>query len=395
VHPGDTIVLPATSGGWSVLGHVPDAPLDPAASSSHIDQMDLSGIDRGEQAYHQARGVAILRLRTSRMKDWPDTDAVLKLREWVGSPDEGFRKSEVRQLLASAADALQCVSSEIAASLLSLASRPRGLQYERYPGGDGVVLRNRRRLLSDPSAAAHLPAMDDGDDSPCLRMRKAPISLQDHTTNVRNELDRIINRLPLASYADVLRLGADLHDWGKVDERFQALLVDGDRDDVWAQRTLWAKSAVFPMSPAHRRAARRRSGLPDNFRHEMLSLQLAQSVVQRLVDDPQRRDLVLHVIAAHHGYGRPYAPISVDVDPPAVSLTRIGVDEAISAEERKQHPPHRLDSGVSERFWKLNDRFGWWGLVYLETVLRSCDQRASQREDEEDQTPEVERGVEV
>jgi CRISPR-associated endonuclease/helicase Cas3 len=32
---------------------------------------------------------------------------------------------------------------------------------------------------------------------------------------------------------------------------------------------------------------------------------------------------------------------------------------------------------VTRRFWSLNRRFGWWGLPYLETLLRLADQYES------------------
>jgi len=137
----------------------------------------------------------------------------------------------------------------------------------------------------------------------------------------------------------------------------------------------------MPASFAQRQAACRRSGLPQGFRHEMLSMLLA-SGSDRLPADPIQRDLILHLIASHHGRSRPFAPVVIDDDPPEVTLEQLGLDVTFSVNQRIAQPPHRLDSGIAERFWSLTRRFGWWGLAYLEAILRLADQRASQREDE-------------
>ena len=40
-------------------------------------------------------------------------------------------------------------------------------------------------------------------------------------------------------------------------------------------------------------------------------------------------------------------------------------------------PLAHMSQGVARRFWSLNLRFGWWGLPYLETLLRLADQYES------------------
>jgi len=106
----------------------------------------------------------------------------------------------------------------------------------------------------------------------------------------------------------------------------------------------------------------------------MLSVQLAEC---NSTFPSDTRDLILHLIASHHGHARPFAPVVIDEDPPDVSVG----DVSITGMERKETPPHRLDSGIAERFWMLTHRFGWWGLAYLEGLLRLADGQASADED--------------
>ena len=87
--------------------------------------------------------------------------------------------------------------------------------------------------------------------------------------------------------------------------------------------------------------------------------------------------LYRHLIASHHGYARPFAPIRCDDDPPSMNVKQLGGPIITSAERESWTPAHRLDSGMLGRFWKLNRQFGWWGLALLESALRLADWKAS------------------
>ncbi len=362
LRPGDTLVLPISAEGWEAFGHIPqDAPKDVS-----------------ERAFRLSRGRVLVRLWPERLQDWHDNEAVHALQEWLLDPDSSLRLREIRSLLCEAAKTVAS-SDNLFAEKLSILGQPQyGAEAERYPRQNAVILKTRRRVQTN----AIIPAMDEGDDSVSRTQRDEPIPLLDHLKHVRETLVKNVERLPLNAYTEALLSAAERHDWGKADERFQAMLLNGTLEDAWAQPTLWGKSAKMPETPALRRLARRRSGLPDGWRHEMLSMQLAETAVTGFKLEEEVKDLVLHLVSSHHGYGRPFAPIVPDETPPDVTLNAIELNVEITMQQRNLCPPHRLDSGVAERFWMLTRRFGWWGLAYLEAVMRLADQRASQIESE-------------
>lgn len=389
LRPGDTIALPTAAGGWDELGHVPalervnteleeqatdnDSALegDPEAAKSN----DL-WIDVAEVAFRKARDRAALRLHQSLQDRFPKCHAFRNLFDRASDDENPPKNDEWVRLLKAAADTLG-EAHPLADDVRNLVDAKYGLRADRYPDNRGFVLTTRNRIGA--SSDWHLPSLDEGEDELSRTQREQPVLLADHTNHVASKLSEAMAQLPLETLSGVFSTAVQLHDIGKAEDRFQAMLRRTNRTDAWllVGAALLAKSDGLPMNRRDRDAARRRAALPAGFRHEMLSAQLAERSGQ-LPDDAAMRDLILHLIAAHHGYARPFAPVVKDEELPAVEVDGI----TLSHEERKRLiPPHRLNSGIAERFWLLTRRFGWWGLAYLETVLRLADQQASAAED--------------
>ncbi|MCO6438181.1 MAG: type I-U CRISPR-associated helicase/endonuclease Cas3 [Phycisphaerae bacterium] len=363
LRPGDTIVLPVAAGGWNELGHVPPgAPIDIAERASYV-----------------AHGRVALRIHPSMNESWPAGEALRHLLDRATHSDEPPTDPEWRNLLAAAADELG-TGQTVGWCLQCLSAASCRFRAECYPDKRGWVLTTRDRVGSN--SVSGLPALDDGEDAPSRLNREAPVLLSDHADHVVRAVEHTLCLVRLEGLTAVFRTAAKLHDLGKADERFQALMRRTDRTDAWLvaglSGELLAKSDGMPLSLDEHIAARQRAGIPGGFRHETLSLQLAELSGQ-LSGTPEGDDLVLHLIAAHHGFARPFAPVVLDDELPGVRVNGI----SLSSRDRAQLvPAHRPDSGIAERFWSLTRRYGWWGLAYLEAVFRLSDQQTSAAEDQ-------------
>lgn len=249
---------------------------------------------------------------------------------------------------------------------------------EVHPAG-GVILFGRR--AAEPIQGAERDLFADDDDLTSAAGRE--VTLDQHCELVERTAARLAGLCLKPEYLELVQLAAGWHDVGKLDERFQALLRRGDLLAVLSAEAPLAKSGLVPASPARRRQVRAAAGLPSGFRHEMLSVQLMERLAPLPADDDARA-LALHLVASHHGHARPFAPVCVDLEPPPVSGERAGVRIALGDADRAAlPPPHRLDSGIPDRFWRLVRRHGWWGLAYLEGMVRLSDWYASELTEEQ------------
>ena len=111
---------------------------------------------------------------------------------------------------------------------------------------------------------------------------------------------------------------------------------------------------------------------PRGTRHELMSLALlrSQSALLDRANDPH---LVEHLVVSHHGWVRPFAPIQLDDRPETVAV----VLDGLRLEARSDHGLDSVGSGLADNFWRLVERYGAYGLAYLEAILRTADQTHS------------------
>ena len=356
LRPDDVLIVDAEEGGLR------DGSFDPTSATPVIDLGDLAQL--------RGRGIAILRLDRSALAAWqlPATmlDAVDAL------PDDPEDRNEwLDTWLAQWPDAVPGSFLGTPEEWQDARERLRGPRRIVAIGDDRFAQwtiiakapRSRTAEISD--------AVTEDDASP-FTGTGTPLAI--HSKDVRTWAERFARALGFdEDRITDLRLAGWLHDIGKADPRFQRMLHGGDEITAAAADQLLAKSAA-PGDTRARRIAQRRSGYPAGCRHELLSLAMAQhhDAVLHGAKDP---DLVLHLIASHHGWCRPFPPAFVDETHLPVRLPH--GDDVFAAPT--DHALARLDSGVAPRFWTLVERYGWWGLAWLEAVIRLADHRASEQ----------------
>jgi len=196
------------------------------------------------------------------------------------------------------------------------------------------------------------------------------VGLAEHLEDVEAWAGQFASRAGLSrELAEDLALAGLLHDLGKADLRFQALLRGGDPIRAASEGPL-AKSRQFGSAQSRARA-QRRSGWP-GLRHELISLALLDAS-PKLRARAHDLELVRHLVASHHGWCRPWAPTTVDPKPQRVRVELGGVSVEVSTAALDGE---FLDA-CAGRFRRLCRRYGWHGLAYLEALLRLGDHRAS------------------
>ena len=400
IYPNVLVVLPASAGGWATLGYVPNAPAEPpiaaskrAATQPPPDEIhNLARIDEATAAFQQVRDRLILRVHPNLVTSAADRAALKGLSEFVDDENRAWHHNAL--LVEGEGNTSNTTSDssgkpDLGRSTALLETRAslakcfaRQVQMVRYPGG--FVVTGPRIFPREQLPRA---SFDDELDEHNIDADER-ISLAVHLADVTAETGRLALSVGLdTALAKALVAAAERHDLGKADLRFQAMLLGSSLDMAAMQPKLWAKSVrgtamrnVMNESSSGRTNADQLPG--HGFRHEMLSLELVQQIDDDL-DAGKLGTSCFMRLQRITASARPLAPLVIDDAPPDVGLGKLfpsavgDLDLLLTGETRRMLPAHRLDAGISERFWKLNRRFGWWGLAWLESGLRLADWVAS------------------
>jgi len=162
-----------------------------------------------------------------------------------------------------------------------------------------------------------------------------------HLDRIAGDMNRISQALGLdGELSEALELAARWHDRGK-------------SRPVW-QRYACNDDLVTPLAKSTRYLHGRALG---GYRHELGSL--LEATADSQIGNHPRRDLILHLIAAHHGWGRPHFEANAWDNTHSTAENEDAVAEAM------------------RRFGHLQQHFGRWGLAWLEALVRCADIAAS------------------
>ena len=374
IRPGDVIVIPTSHPGrHDRLGDFPPNSVEPP------DKLDI-----GDQAHLAARAKPILRLHRKLVEVWPEEVASVKKEvcELLKEIDQRHEQDPDEF-----ADALGGILNDLAdhsptdswlfEAAGELAGELRGATLRRachIVGDDQIVIVGNRLIDRRIGEAETFSDEDDVSASGISHKNGRPVLLESHLRGVESFVRRYAEGCGLPDeLTDAVARAGLLHDVGKVDPRFQSLLRGGAR---WWDGEPLAKSGQ--MSKGRTIAGgSEEAGYPKGGRHELLSVRLAESAQTLLPHDTDLRDLVLHMIASHHGHCRPFAPVVYDE-------MDVNSEYGWDGERMQWCGPtdlERLDSGVADRYWSLVRRYGWWGLAWLEALLRLADWRRSEWEE--------------
>jgi CRISPR-associated helicase Cas3 len=175
------------------------------------------------------------------------------------------------------------------------------------------------------------------------------VKLQIHIGDVENYARNLAEKLYLsAELTDALRVAGKWHDVGKSRIGWQRAIGNKNYPEK-----VWAKSASNKPNKDFQKYSK-------GYRHEFGSLIEAETSQDDEIKNHPQRELILHLIAAHHGWARPYFP-----------------ERAYKTEIQPDKFLRGTTNRAMQRFARLQNEFGWWQLAYLEAILKCADAMAS------------------
>lgn len=181
-------------------------------------------------------------------------------------------------------------------------------------------------------------------------------TLTEHHARIKADMQDMTRRLGLDMSPDLqsaLTLAAEMHDCGKAALAWQRYARNVNPDGAPKQGEVLAKAERYE----HWR-------MLGGYRHEWGSVRIAEQT--KAVAKHPERDLILHLIGAHHGRCRPDFPVD-------------GHDKA----QMTTADANRSNADAARRFAALQRRFGRWGLAWLEALVKCADVKASIPNDKE------------
>lgn len=258
---------------------------------------------------------------------------------------------------------------------------------ERFDDIENLVFSVYPSVEDPDSEAAWLSlrlssALDDGRELQELSVsdKHEPVKLntsEGHQQSVECRAERFLSSLALPEGIGLdVRTAARHHDDGKKDFRFQNLLYVCSRQTPGYRRTpseysddtYLAKSAA--RFPKLEKRIRREMNL-QGWRHEQRSVAECWALGSEL--HANDLELVARLVGTSHGHGR--SCFQDDADTLIPPRERQRQDMRYPAIADVYESARRLfDEGIWERIVEKTDiRYGYWGMAYMEAILRSAD----------------------
>lgn len=282
---------------------------------------------------------ALIEAQERQRANGPLEDAVLVLPPSIGGLSKGLLDGAAGYDERTLYD-LGCVEDPSRRVLENGEERPAGMRLAR------VI---RRQADDEDEEPRHwclyvVPAAAEDDGSRTARKDQA---LTEHLLATERWARALSERLHLpAEVRSAIVRAARWHDLGKHRALWQRSINNRNYPSV-----VLAKGRMRPTDLSH-------------YRHELGSLHDAEKDPAFAMLTETERELLLHLIGAHHGRARPGFPLAETLDP-EVSDAQVKTTAA----------------NVPIRFERLQRKHGRWGLAWLESIVRAADFLASDDED--------------